>query len=55
MDVAFEEMEREKDVPIHITPIQEGKYTNFHTLASYKQAVETYYNSYVLYPATEIL
>ena len=55
MDVAFEEMEREKDVPIHITPIQEGKYMNFHTLSSYKQAVEIYYNSYVLYPTTEIL
>jgi hypothetical protein len=48
-------MEREKDVPIHITPIQEEKYANFHTLSSYMQAVESYYDAYVLYPATEIL
>lgn len=55
LDVAFEEMENEKNTPVHITPIEEGRYMNFHTFSSYKNAVESYYNTHALYPATEIL
>ena len=46
LDVAFEEMEAEQDTPVHITPLQEGRYTNFHSLTSYKDAVEGYYHMY---------